>query len=152
MLFQVVNTMRYYRAMHFPLPSLTLSLWVTKIRRPSAKCLLESPYFPTTVKASYLFLAPLQLLAKGGSRLHYAANFAKQGVLKAMGTFAAEMCAPYCLSLVVTPLSDTEAEWAYTLLKEFIKNLTPKAVKRIVLPAIQRILQASFELYFFIFM
>ncbi|BFG14833.1 hypothetical protein CerSpe_011080 [Prunus speciosa] len=113
------------------------------MRRPSAKCLLESPYFPTTVKASYLFLAPLQLLAKGGSRLHYAANFAKQGVLKAMGTFAAEMCAPYCLSLVVTPLSDTEAEWAYTLLKEFIKNLTPKAVKRIVLPAIQRILQTT---------
>lgn len=61
-----------------------------------------------------------------------------------MGTFAAEMCAPFCLSLVVTPLSDTEAEWAYTLLKEFIKSLTPKAVKTIVLPAIQRILQASF--------
>lgn len=61
-----------------------------------------------------------------------------------MGTFAAEMCAPFCLSLVVIPLSDTEAEWAYTLLKEFIKSLTPKAVKTIVLPAIQRILQASF--------
>lgn len=65
-----------------------------------------------------------------------------------MGTFAAEMCAPYCLSLVVAPLSDTEAEWAYTVLKEFIKSLTPKAVKAIVLPVIQKILQASFELYF----
>lgn len=118
------------------------------IRRPSAKSLLESPYFPSTVKASYLFLAPLHLRAKDGSCLHYAANFAKQGVLKAMGTFAAEMCASFCLSLVVTPLSDTEAEWAYTLLKEFIKSLTPKAVKTIVLPAIQRILQASFEIYF----
>ncbi|TQD83516.1 hypothetical protein C1H46_030897 [Malus baccata] len=113
------------------------------MRRPSAKCLLESPYFPTTVKASYLFLAPLQLLAKGGSCLQYAANFAKQGVLKAMGTFAAEMCAPYCLSFVVTPLSDTEAEWAYILLKEFIKSLTPKAVKTLVLPAIQKILQVA---------
>ncbi|KAM1086438.1 protein GFS12 [Malus sylvestris] len=113
------------------------------MRRPSAKCLLESPYFPTTVKASYLFLAPLQLLAKGGSCLQYAANFAKQGVLKAMGTFAAEMCAPYCLSFVVTPLSDTEAEWAYILLKEFIKSLTPKAVKTLVLPAIQKILQTT---------
>lgn len=113
------------------------------MRRPSAKSLLESPYFPSTVKASYLFLAPLHLRAKDGSCLHYAANFAKQGVLKAMGTFAAEMCAPFCLSLVVTPLSDTEAEWAYTLLKEFIKSLTPKAVKTIVLPAIQRILQTT---------
>lgn len=131
--------------------SLSLSTWVTHIRRPLAKCLLESPYFPTTVKASYLFLAPLQLLAKGGSCLQYAANFAKQGVLKAMGTFAAEMCAPYCLSFVVTPLSDTEAEWAYMLLKEFIKSLTPKAVKTLVLPAIQKILQVSFEIYFFQF-
>nr|XP_004298261.2 PREDICTED: probable inactive serine/threonine-protein kinase lvsG isoform X1 [Fragaria vesca subsp. vesca] len=113
------------------------------MRRPSAKSLLESPYFPSTVKASYLFLAPLHLRAKDGSCLHYAANFAKQGVLKAMGMFAAEMCAPFCLSLVVTPLSDTEAEWAYTLLKEFIKSLTPKAVKTIVLPAIQRILQTT---------
>lgn len=129
--------------------SLSLSLWVTQIRRPSAKCLLESPYFPTTVKASYLFLAPLQLLAKGGSCLQYAANFAKQGVLKAMGTFAAEMCTPYCLSFVVTPLSDTEAEWAYMLLKEFIKSLAPEAVKTLVLPTIQKILQVSFEIYFF---
>jgi len=48
----------------------------------------------------------------------------------------------------VTPLSDTEAEWAFILLKEFIKCLTPKAVKALVLPAIQKILQASFELCF----
>ncbi|XP_030949259.1 protein GFS12-like [Quercus lobata] len=113
------------------------------MRRPSAKSLLDSPYFPATVKSSYLFLSPLQLLAKDGSHLIYAANFAKQGALKKMGTFAAEMCAPYCLPLVVTPLSDTEAEWAYILLKEFIKCLTPKAVKALVLPAIQKILQTT---------
>lgn len=65
-----------------------------------------------------------------------------------MGAFAAEMCAPYCLTIVVTPLSDTEAEWAFILLKEFIKCLIPKAVKALVLPAIQKILQASFELCF----
>lgn len=116
-------------------------------RRPSAKCLLESPYFPTTVKSSYLFLAPLQLLAKDGLRLCYAANFAKQGAFKAMGPFAAEMCASYCLPLVLTPLSDTEAEWAYILLKEFLKCLKPKAVKTFILPAIQKILQASGYLY-----
>jgi hypothetical protein len=95
-----------------------------------------------------LFLSPLQLLAKDVSHLHYAASFAKQGALKTMGAFAAEMCAPYCLPIVVTPLSDTEAEWAFILLKEFIKCLTPKAVKALVLPAIQKILQASFELCF----
>ncbi|OMO58531.1 hypothetical protein COLO4_34545 [Corchorus olitorius] len=60
-----------------------------------------------------------------------------------MGTLAAEMCAPYCLPLTVAPLSDAEAEWAYILLKEFIKCLTPKAVKATVLPAIQKILQAN---------
>ncbi|XP_031256379.1 protein GFS12 [Pistacia vera] len=112
-------------------------------RRPSAKSLLESPHFPTTVKSSYLFIAPLQLIAKDGSRLCYAANFAKQGALKAMGSFAAEMCVPYCLPLVVTPLSDTEAEWAYILLKEFIKCLTLKAVETMILPAIQKILQTT---------
>lgn len=121
------------------------------IRRLSAKSLLESPYFPTTVKSSYLFIAPLQIIAKNGSHLRYAANFAKQGALKAMGTFAAEMCAPYCLPLVLTPLSDTEAEWAYILLKEFIKCLTPKAVETMILPTIQKILQASHELYFLTF-
>ncbi|OMO53411.1 hypothetical protein CCACVL1_28649 [Corchorus capsularis] len=115
------------------------------MRRPSAKSLLESPYFPSTVKSVYLFTAPLQLIAKDGSRLHYAANFVKQGALKAMGTLAAEMCAPYCLPLAVAPLSDAEAEWAYILLKEFIKCLTPKAVKATVLPAIQKILQAIYS-------
>lgn len=115
-----------------------------KIRRPSAKCLLESPYFPTTITSSYLFLAPLQLLSKEGTRLRYAASFANRGALKAMGAFAAEMCAPHCLPLVITSLSDDEAEWAYILLKEFLKCLKPKAVKALILPAIQKILQASF--------
>ncbi|KAE8731018.1 S-adenosylmethionine synthase family protein [Hibiscus syriacus] len=114
-------------------------------RRPSAKSLLESPFFPSTVKSVYLFTAPLQLLATDGSRHQYAANFAKQGALKTMGTLAAEMCAPYCLPLASTPLSDAEAECAYTLLKEFIKCLTPKSVKALVLPVIQKILQASYS-------
>lgn len=65
-----------------------------------------------------------------------------------MGTFAAKMCAPYCLSLVLAPLSDIEAEWAYTLLKELIKCLKPKSVKAIILPAIQKILQVSLEHFF----
>ncbi|KAE9455044.1 hypothetical protein C3L33_13054, partial [Rhododendron williamsianum] len=114
-------------------------------RRPSAKCLLESPYFATTVRSSYLFLGPLQLLAKDGLRLRYAANFSKQGAFKAMGPFAAEMCASYCLPLVLTSLSDIEAEWAYTLLKELLKCLKPNAVKTLILPAIQKILQARWK-------
>ncbi|XP_047323104.1 protein GFS12 [Impatiens glandulifera] len=112
-------------------------------RRPSAKCLLESPYFTKVVKSCFLFLAPLQLLAKDGSCLCYAASFAKQGALKAMGTFAAEKCASYCLSFTVVPLSDAEAEYAYVLLKEFLKCLKEDAVKTIVVPAIQKILQAT---------
>ncbi|XP_030496842.2 protein GFS12 isoform X1 [Cannabis sativa] len=112
-------------------------------RRPSAKCLLESPFFSATIKTSYLFLAPLQLLAKHGSCLQYAATFAKQGALKAMGPLAAEFAARNCLSLVVAPLSDVEAEWAYSLLKELIKCLKPISVKKIILPAIQKILQTA---------
>lgn len=68
-----------------------------------------------------------------------------KGALKAMGTFAAEMCAPYCLSLVVALLSDIEAEWAFTLLKELIKCLKPKSVKAMILPTIQKILQVNSE-------
>ncbi|KAL5700390.1 hypothetical protein ACHQM5_025837 [Ranunculus cassubicifolius] len=112
-------------------------------RRPSAKSLLESPYFSATVKSSYVFLAPLHLLVSVESQLQYAAKIARQGALKAMGTLAAEMCAPYCLALLVSPLADTTAEWAYVLLKEFLKGLKPHAIKSLVLPAIQKILQAA---------
>ncbi|KAK4258011.1 hypothetical protein QN277_007524 [Acacia crassicarpa] len=115
-------------------------------RRPTAKTLLGSPYFPKTVKSAYLFLAPLQLLAKNETRLRYAANFAKQGALKAMGTFAAEMCAPFCLPLVLDTANVTESERASVLVKEFIKCLTAQAVKTLVLPTIQKILQASCRL------
>lgn len=118
------------------------------IRRPSAQCLLESPYFPQSVKSSYLFLAPFHLLAKDESRLRYAATFAKLGAFKAMGTFGTEMCAPYCLPLVLTPVSDTEAEWAYILLTEFLKCLNLEAVKKLIVPSIQKILQASSSLQF----
>ncbi|KAI3730170.1 hypothetical protein L6452_18847 [Arctium lappa] len=109
--------------------------------RPSVESLLESPYFPATVRSSYLFLAPLQLLSKDGSRLDYVASYAKCGALKSMGNFAAEMCAPYCLPLLLTPLSDTEAECGYIMLKEFLKCLNLEAVKALILPVIQKILQ-----------
>ncbi|GJY31366.1 protein GFS12 isoform X1 [Tanacetum coccineum] len=114
-------------------------------RRPSIKSLLESPYFPATVRSSYLFLAPLQLLSKDGSRLHYVSSYANCGALKLMGSFAAEMCAPHCLPLLLTPLSDTEAESAYIMLKEFLKCLNLQAVKTLILPVIQKILQAGYS-------
>ena len=90
-----------------------------------------------------MFLAPLQLVAKDESRLHFAANLAKQGALRQMGTFATEMCATYCLPLIMNVASDTEAEWAYILLKELMKCLTAQTVKILILPTIQKILQAS---------
>ncbi|KAL2324447.1 hypothetical protein Fmac_023505 [Flemingia macrophylla] len=116
------------------------------MRRPSAKFLLESPYFPKTVKSSYLFLAPLQLVAKDETRLRYAANLAKHGALKEMGAFATEMCTAYCLPLIVNAVSDIEAEWAYMLLKEFMKCLTMQAIKTLIVPTIQKVslLQDSF--------
>lgn len=95
-----------------------------------------------------MFLAPLQLVAKDETRLRYAANLAKQGALREMGAFAAEMCATYCLPLVVHTVNDTEAEWAYILLKEFMKCLKERAVKTLILPTIQKILQASSKLHF----
>lgn len=114
------------------------------------KSLLESPFFPATVRSSYLFLAPLQLLAKDESRLRYAAMFAKQGALKLMGPFAAEICASYCLPLVKPTLSDIEAEWAYIVLNEFLKCLNPEAIRKLVLPTIQKILQASRAFFCFL--
>lgn len=89
----------------------------------------------------------IQLLATDASRLRYLASFAKQGAFKAMGTFAAQKCATYCLPLLVTPSSDTEAEWACIVLKELIKYLTPLALKATILPSIQKILQARYELH-----
>ncbi|KAF3777824.1 GFS12 protein [Nymphaea thermarum] len=112
-------------------------------RRPSAYCLLESPYFPQTVRSAYLFVAPLHLLTSNGSRLQFAAKLAGEGALRLMGPFAAEMCMSYCMPLVMSSLSDSEAEWASFLLKEFLRCLKPQAVIVSVLPVIQRVLQSS---------
>ncbi|CAH9108524.1 unnamed protein product, partial [Cuscuta europaea] len=111
-------------------------------RRPSAKCLLESPYFPPTIMASYMFLAPLQLLATDESRLCYASTFAIHGSFKEMGPFASEMCAPNCLKLLLNPLTDEGAEWGYIILTELLRCLDPIAIKKLLIPAIQKILQA----------
>ncbi|CAL4963842.1 unnamed protein product [Urochloa decumbens] len=111
-------------------------------RRPSSKHLLESSYFPPTVRSAYMFLAPLQVLCTSRERIKYAAKLASQGALKAMGEFAAEMCAPYCLSLVSSSLSDVDTESALSLLKEFIKSLSTQATKDLILRIIQKILQA----------
>ncbi|KAL7154403.1 hypothetical protein ABFS83_03G000400 [Erythranthe nasuta] len=112
-------------------------------RRPSAKRLLESPYFTKSVQSSYLFLAPFHLLAKDESRLQYAATFAKRGALKTMGAIGAKICAPYCLPLIVSFASDSETEWAYVLLTELLKCLKLEAVMKLVVPSVERILQAT---------
>ncbi|ERN01930.1 protein GFS12 isoform X1 [Amborella trichopoda] len=112
-------------------------------RRPSAKSFLESPYFPPTVRTVYQFLAPLQFMASLGSRLQYAAKLAREGALRLMGSFAAEMSVSHCLPLIVDTSSDSEAELAFYLLKEFMKCLRPPAVKTLILPAIQNILQTT---------
>jgi WD repeat-containing protein 81 len=90
-----------------------------------------------------MFLAPLQVLCTSRERSKYAAKLASEGALKAMGEFAAEMCAPYCLSLVSSSLSDVDTESALSLLKEFIKSLSIQATKDLILHIIQKILQAS---------
>ncbi|KAJ1283617.1 hypothetical protein BS78_03G141800 [Paspalum vaginatum] len=111
-------------------------------RRPSARHLLESSYFPPSVRSAYMFLAPLQVLCSSRKRIKYAAKLASEGALKAMGELAAEMCAPYCLSLVSSSLSDIDTEPALSLLKEFLRSLTIQATKDLVLHVIQKILQA----------
>lgn len=62
-----------------------------------------------------------------------------------MGTYAAEMCAPFCLPLIMLPLLTVEAESALCLLKEFLKCLTSQAIKALILPSIQKILQVHYE-------
>ncbi|CAM0881116.1 unnamed protein product [Alopecurus aequalis] len=111
-------------------------------RRPSAKQLLESPYFPPSVRSVYMFLAPLQLLCTPGDRLKYVAKLASEGALKAMGNFAAKVCAPYCLPFVSSSLSDVDTESGLSLIKDFLKCLSVQATKELILPIIQKILQA----------
>lgn len=114
-------------------------------RRPSAKCLLESQYFPPTVRAAYLFLSPFHLLAKTGHRLQYAAKLASKGALRAMGTHAVEMCTSFCLPVIMSASSNVEAESALCLLREFLKCLNAEAIKILILPSIQKILQVHYE-------
>lgn len=90
-----------------------------------------------------MFLAPLQLLSRPGYRLRYAAKLASEGAFRAMGPYAAEMCASYCLPLIMSALSDFEAESALCLLKEFLKCLNSLTNRELLLPTIQKILQVS---------
>lgn len=60
-----------------------------------------------------------------------------------MGAFASEICAPYCLAIIVNSMSDTDADNAHIILEEFLKVLEPKAVMTLMLPTVQKILQAS---------
>lgn len=112
-------------------------------RRPSAKALMESPYFPSTVRSAYLFLAPLYLMGSKSSCLQYAAKLAREGTLVSMGTLAAEMCATSCLPLILAPESDFDVEAAVQLLKDFLRSLKPQAAKSLLLPSIQKILQGA---------
>uniref|UniRef100_A0A453S6L9 Inactive serine/threonine-protein kinase lvsG n=1 Tax=Aegilops tauschii subsp. strangulata TaxID=200361 RepID=A0A453S6L9_AEGTS len=112
-------------------------------RRPCSKHLLESPYFPPSVRSAYMFLAPLQLLCTSGDRLKYVTKLASEGTLKAMGEFAAEVCAPYCLPFVSSSRLDVDTESCLRLLKEFLKCLSVQAAKKHILPIIQKILQAG---------
>ncbi|KAH9325541.1 hypothetical protein KI387_005719, partial [Taxus chinensis] len=112
-------------------------------RRPSAEALLEAPYFPSTVRSAYWFLAPIYVLGSKSSRLHYAAKLAREGALLSMGSFAAEMCVPSCLPLILTPALDFDVEAAVHLLKEFIRSLKPQAAITLLLPSVQKILQST---------
>ncbi|KAJ3692978.1 hypothetical protein LUZ60_012073 [Juncus effusus] len=108
--------------------------------RPSAKSLLHSKYFTQTIRSVYTFLVPLQILCEPGLRIKYLAKLAKEGALKAMGSFAAEMCVAFCVPLILTtPLPEP----AVTLLREFLNCLTGRAIKDSVLPVIQKILQVT---------
>jgi len=65
------------------------------------------------------------------------------GDLRKMGAFATEMSATHCLPFRVNAVIDTEVEWAYILVKELMKCLAAQAVKILILPTIQKILQAG---------
>ncbi|KAJ4796992.1 beige/BEACH domain protein [Rhynchospora pubera] len=112
-------------------------------RRPSAKCLLDTKYFPQTIRSAYAFLAPLQINCRPNLRLKYASMLASKGALKAMGSLAAEACAPFCVQLILTPLPDAEADTVVSLLGELLKCLTSHSSRDLILPAIQKILQAA---------
>ncbi|CAN4094999.1 unnamed protein product [Withania somnifera] len=114
------------------------------LRRPLFDPTSLSMYLESGVLPAFAQELPrtLKLLLKPASKRTGGA-FAQQGALKAMGTFAAEMCAPNCLKLVLNPLSDSEAEWGCIVLLEFLRCLNPEAVKKLVIPAIQKILQVN---------
>ncbi|XP_057859002.2 protein GFS12 isoform X1 [Cryptomeria japonica] len=112
-------------------------------RRPSAQALLEMPFFPSTVRSAYWFLAPVHIMGSKSSRLQYAAKLAREGALLSMGSFAAEMCLSSCLPLILAPPSDFDVEAAVHLLREFIRSLKPQAAKSMLLPSIQKILQSA---------
>ncbi|XP_078435452.1 protein serine/threonine kinase isoform X2 [Wolffia australiana] len=112
-------------------------------RRPSAKSILESEYFSPGTRSVYSFVAPIHYLSTSTSRLQYASKLGNKGALRAMGPLAVEMCAPFCLPLILSPLSDAESEASISLLSDFMRSLKFPAVKFLIVPIIQRILQIA---------
>lgn len=68
---------------------------------------------------------------------------AAKGVLKAMGSVAAEACVPFCVQLILADLPDAEAATAVSLLRELLRCLTSQASRDLILPVIQKIIQAG---------
>ncbi|CAM6117206.1 unnamed protein product [Calypogeia fissa] len=112
-------------------------------RKPTAAELLESPFFSSTVRAVYFFLAPLRLLKSKHERLRYMARMASGGAFVSMGHAAAEMCTSSTLSLIFPPYEDIAVDAVIMLITKLLEALKPHTSKRLLVPVVQRLLQSQ---------
>lgn len=103
--------------------------------------LLKSPFFSNQIRAVYSFLAPLHSLEHQHERLQYAATMAELGTFQNIGCAATEMAAPCCLSLVVSPYPGIDPTEVVCLLRGLLRAMQPHAVKKLIVPVIQQLLQ-----------
>lgn len=110
-------------------------------RRLSASGLLESPFFPPTVRAVHSFLSVLHLLESKGGRLEFVAKLANQRAFLLMGPLAARKCISSCLLLLVLPCECNHVQAWMDFLRASLVALKPHDINALLVPTIQTLLQ-----------
>ncbi|KAJ7561165.1 hypothetical protein O6H91_03G016900 [Diphasiastrum complanatum] len=111
-------------------------------RRPTAQMLLDSPFFPASIRLVYDFLSTLECFSTTQERWEYVAQKSQEGAFQSMGSTAAEICAASCFSLITPPYECLDSGAIIDFLQSMLQSMKPNASKWLLVPVVQRLLQS----------
>ncbi|KAI5077475.1 hypothetical protein GOP47_0007299 [Adiantum capillus-veneris] len=120
-----------------------LMIDINPVRRICAARLLESPFFPPTVRTVHSFVSLLYLMDDQKSRLEVVARLASHGAFILMGSVAAKKCICFGLSSLVLPSENIPVQECIAFLNAALLSLKPHDAKTLLIPVIQHFLQCD---------